>query len=202
MLTRVWSTVLLASDRKKDSENTRPAVDSVFRGHLEARHEVLQRLAKDDLLPLADQISLDRFRRRIERWTDALIGPLAATYGVSEFAFDERRARDFAESAAQQALRGASEALTPLLLAGVTAAFPPGDEAEGERAKLNRSIVRSILAAYPPEAFGNDGRLKSATHGRLERSSRHPESPPTGSTGIGGLSFIELRRRERSANES
>lgn len=198
MLTRIWSTVLLAADRRRTTDDNRAAVESVFRGHLEARQEVLKLLADDGALPLDEQISLDRFRRRIERWTDALIGPLLGAYGVGAFAFDERRAGDFAESVEQQLLRGASDVLTPLLLAGVKAGFPAGSDADRERSMLNLAIVRSILAAYPTDAFGSDGKLRSSRQAQVERSSRHAESvPSTEAAAVPGLNFKNLRRSER-----
>src|SRR5690606_33057442 len=106
---------------------------------------------------LADQISLDRFRRRMERWTDALLGPLVAEYGIDEFAFDSQRAREFSRDGLQGPLRGAAERVMPLLLAGLSTAVPPQATADQERMLLNLAVVRSILSAYPADAFGNHG---------------------------------------------
>lgn len=194
MLTRVWSSVLAAADRQRRTTDMRAAIDSVYRGHLEARYEVLQLLAVDSHLSMADQVSLDRFRRRIERWTDALLGPLLGRYGIAEFVFDQNRAREFSDSSLQGDLKVAAESTMPLLLAGVSSAVPAACDADRERAMLNRAIVRSILMAFPAGAFGNDGRLRSAVSGRIERSSRHPETPGDRKS---GLSFVELRRREQ-----
>ena len=198
MLTRVWSTVLVAHDQRRQSDVARAAVDSVYRGQQEARHEVLALLADEGLLRLADQISLNRFRRRMERWTDALLGPLAAAYGVEEFAFDSQRAREFSRDGLQGPLRGAAERVMPLLLAGLSTAVPSQADADQERLLLNLAVVRSILSAYPAEAFGGQGMLRSPLAGQIERSARHPESPARidGATSA-GLSFIELRRREQ-----
>lgn len=208
MLTRVWSTVLVAADRQRQTDAARAAVDAVYRGHLEARHEVLLLLADDGVFSLADQISLDRFRRRIERWTDALLGPLVASYRVTDFAFDVSRAEDFAESALHSQLRDAAAPSVPFLLAGVAVAFPRSADADRERAVLSLAIMRSMLAAFPREAFVNDGRLKTATHGQLDRSSRKEEGPPPATNPAtphpprtGGLSFLEIRRRSSPEKE-
>jgi hypothetical protein len=198
MLTRVWSSVLVAHDRRQQSDFARAAVDAVFRGQQEARYEVLTLLAEEGILPPADQISLDRFRRRMERWTDALLGPLVAAYGVDEFAFDPQRAREFSRDGLHGPLRGAAERVMPLLLAGLSTAVPSQADADQERLLLNLAVVRSILSAYPVEAFGGQGQLRSPLGGQIERSPRHPETPlRTDGAKSAGLSFIELRRREQ-----
>jgi hypothetical protein len=198
MLTRVWSTVLVAHDRRQHSDVTLAAVGAVFRGQQEARHEVLTLLAEEGLLPLADQISLDRFRRRMERWTDALLGPLVAAYDVDEFAFDPQRAREFSRDGLHGPLRGAAERVMPLLLAGLSTALPSRADADQERMLLNLAVVRSILSAYPAEAFDGRGLLRSPLAGQIERSARHPESPARiDGAKSAGLSFLELRRREQ-----
>lgn len=198
MLTRIWSTVLVAHDHRRQSDVARAAVDAVFRGQQEARHEVLTLLAEEGPLTPADQLSLNRFRRRIERWTDALLGPLVAAYGIEEFAFDPRRAREFSRDGLQGPLRGAAERVMPLLLAGLSIAVPAQADADRERTLLNLAVVRAILSAFPAEAFGSQGQLRSPLAGQIERSPRHPESP-LGIDGArsAGLSFIELRRREQ-----
>lgn len=202
MLTRIWSTVLICADQRQKAGHARSTAESVFRGHLEARHEVLELLTEDGVLSLADQMTLNRFRRRIERWTDALLGPLVARYRVAEYVFNEERARDFSENAHQERLDDATAAMTPLLLAGIASTIPTDCAADRERNMLNLSIARAILMAFPPEAFGNDGRLRSMKQGTIERSSRQTESPPPReSTGQSVLSFFELRRRERQQDQ-
>jgi hypothetical protein len=198
MLTRVWSTVLVAHDQRRESELARAAVDAVFRGQQEARHEVLRLLAEEGVLPQADQLSLNRFRLRIERWTDALLGPLVAAYDVEEFAFDPQRAREFSRDGLHGPLRGAAERVMPLLLAGLATAVPAQTDADQERLLLNLAVVRAVLSAYPGEAFGGQGQLRTPLAGQIERSPRHPESPLRNSAAkTGGMSFIELRRREQ-----
>lgn len=198
MLTRVWSTVLVAHDKHHNSLLARPAVDAVFRGQQEARHEVLTLLAEEAFLSPPDQISLNHFRRRMERWTDALLGPLICAYGVDEFAFDPERAREFSSDGLQGPLRGAAERVMPLLLAGMATAVPTQRDADQERMLLNLAVVRSVLSAYPAEAFGAQGQMRSPLAGEIERSGRPPESPPhIDAVRPKGLSFTELRRRQR-----
>lgn len=204
MLTRVWSTVLTAKDRHQGTNHAAATASNSYQGHLEARHEVLRLIADDHTLPAEDQASLDRFRRRIERWTDALLGPLLAAYGVEEFVFDEARAHDFAGNSLQQTLSGVTQAYVPLLVAGVTAAFPRESDADRERAGLNLAIVRSILAAFPKGAFPSGGQVTSAIPREGEWGSRQPEPPAHSfpdsqnaqrrSPGK-GLNFIEIRSR-------
>jgi hypothetical protein len=200
MLTRVWSTVLTASDRRRGTRDTRSAVEVVFRGHLEARCAVLGYLTDPGPLSSDDQIALDRFRRRIERWTDALLGPLMTAWSVPEFVFDEQRARDFAEHSLQESLRTAAEKAIPLLMAGVAAAIPDSCDADRERASLNRAVVRSILAAFPPGALGNDAPLSALALTRIQQPDRPGEAHPDSRRA--GLSFTQLRKREQQGGPS
>lgn len=181
----------------------RSTVEDVFRGQQEARHEVLSLLSSDGLLPLDEQIALNRFRRRMERWTDALLGPLIAAWGVGEFAFDTQRAAEFSSDSQQGPLHSSAETLMPLLVSGLSAALPQQADADRERTMLNLAIVRAILSAFPDEAFGGRGDPRWPLEGAGERSSRHRPSPLRDAHAkIPGLSFVELRRREQQRGTS
>ena len=134
---------------------------------------------------------MDRLRRRAERWTDLLVGHLAGMHGTSEFAFDPRRARDFAED--WQYRRGfqGSRHAWPLVLASLRAAFQPVLSPESPNPELNARIAASILACFPPELFDSTGLLRSLwlmrltniaedTQGMIEELFKLERPAPTG----------------------
>ena len=99
VLTRVWTAVLCAHDRRHGADDAGPVARSVMLGHVEARHRALtlvvqaekgtgdscaQRLQgpsgnrRPSSFPLETAVKLNSLRRRAERWTDVLVGHLAA----------------------------------------------------------------------------------------------------------------------------
>ena len=82
---------------RRGTDEAEPVARSVLIGHIEARHRVLTLMARTPGIDAEAAVKLNRLRRRAERWTDLLVGHLADMHGVSEFAFDPQRARDFAE---------------------------------------------------------------------------------------------------------
>jgi hypothetical protein len=227
VLTRVWTAVLCACDRRHGADDAGPAARSVLLGHMEARHRGLRlviqagegrgpagaggtedrssmpewssgrqrRGAIDDAqngpaplsaaLPLEAAVKLNGLRRRAERWTDVLVGHLAAaekatggppgrrpsagdrerrwplhqalSFSVLEFAADPGRASDFAEDLR---CRGAPERRRfawPLLLASLRGAFQRGIEGPSPNAELNARIAASIVACFPAELFDGTG---------------------------------------------
>ncbi|MDZ4688670.1 MAG: hypothetical protein SH850_26655 [Planctomycetaceae bacterium] len=96
MLLRLWSTVLSVLDRRSGQNNARPVLDLAAFNLQHVRHRLLNALLAD----AAEFAELDRLRRRCERWTDVLLGPLVIRYGHAQYAHDARRAWDFGEDGA------------------------------------------------------------------------------------------------------
>jgi len=239
VLTRVWTSILVAADRRRGVRYAEPIARSVLVGHLEARRCCLEFMVNGSDVPLHELIELDRLRRRAERWTDVLIAPMVVRYPVGEFAFDEQRARDFAQDLES---RGPSHRLWALILAGVQLAFAddpqcgratalaggdedvPQDQTPRHQARKadsaepasgagdeRWSVIRSILACFPSDAFTDEGVFKSLRHLRVSRSGtvsdRRPgpdaarfaalpevASPPAAPP-LPGISFRQLRKR-------
>jgi hypothetical protein len=157
MLTRVWTAVLCAYDRRRGADDAEPVARSVMIGHMEARHRVLTLLVRDPTIDADAAIELNRLRRRAERWTDLLIGRLTPLHDVSEFAFDPQRAKDFAEDLRQRDGRH----VWPLLLASMRAAFGPLLGEASPNADLNARIAASIIGCFPADLFDSTGLLRS-----------------------------------------
>lgn len=178
LLTRVSGAVLTACDRQRRLRRAEPIARNVLAVHQQCRASVLRMLLHSTCLPAEQLAELDRLRRRIERWTDLLLGPLVAHYGddLADFAFDPRRARDFGEEQFGARLRSNAQPAWSFLLAGLRSAFP--SEAPGSSDDAVLPIMRSILALFPENAFRPEGPIQSLRQCRIARGSEHAEGPP------------------------
>ena len=161
MLTRVWSAVLGACDRQRGDDETLPVARSVLIGHMEARHRVLTLMLRGPGIDAEAVLKLNHLRRRVERWTDLLVGHLARSYDVSELAFDPERAREFAKDFQYRSTLQGGRHAWPLALASLRTAFCEGLSEESPNAELNARLAASILACFPAELFDSTGLLRS-----------------------------------------
>lgn len=195
LLTRVWSAVLVARDRARSENVAGELVRNVFAGQLEARREVLKMLADEHRLPMPHAATIDRLRRRVERWTDMLLGPLVEKYGVTEFAFDESRACEAARSEPHPLLAPSDGAVARLTLVGLAHAIPRGPGNDRVGAGLDAAVAQSVLSVIlqsslenrdlaPPRTDRSDQPLVSGSPSFRNSGASDPET---------GLSFAELR---------
>jgi hypothetical protein len=198
VLTRVWTAVMCAHDRRRGTDAAEPVARSVMIGHLEARHRVLTLLVEGPAIDAEAAVKLNRLRRRTERWTDMLVGYLAGLDDLSEFAVDPVRARDFAEDLRYQAQWEGGRYAWPLVLASLRAAFGQGLSPISPSADLNAKIAASILTCFSPDLFDSTGLFRSLWLSRLthitddtacmieellrggEHPPRHPSDPIPG----------------------
>lgn len=179
LLTRVAGAVLTACDRRLRLRRAEPIARNVLAVHQHCRATVLRMLSHSNCLP-ADQLAeLDRLRRRVERWTDVLLGPMIARYGdeLAVFAFDPRRARDFGEEQFQARFRSTAQPAWSFLLAGLHSAFPDNQPGLASN-DPTLPILRSILALFPNDAFQSEGPIQSLRQSRIARASQHAETSP------------------------
>jgi hypothetical protein len=161
MLTRVWTAVLCGYDRRHGGNEVEPVARSVLIGHMEARHRALTLLVRGPGIDADAAAKLNRLRRRVEHWTDLLVGHLAGIHDVGEFAFDPQRAQDFAGDLQYRSdLQGGRQAW-PLALASLRVAFRQELSPQSPNADLNARIAASILSCFPPELFDSTGLLRS-----------------------------------------
>lgn len=161
MLTRVWTAVLCAYDRRRGTDEVEPVARSVFIGHMEARHRVLSLMVRGPGIDAEAAVKLNRLRRRAERWTDLLVGNLQSLHDVSEFAFDPQRSKDFAEDMQYRGRLQGGRHVWPLIQASLRAAFHEGLGSESPNADLNARIAAGILSCFPSEVFDSTGLMRS-----------------------------------------
>ncbi len=141
MLLRVWGSILAAQDRQRDSTSARPIIEHVILNVQHARSKTMELVvhAGD---PAA---AIDRFRRRCERWTDVLIGPVLARHGTAMFAHDPRRAWEFGEEQlTSEAVAGADQ----LMQASFRAAFRDASVEKTLTARWT-DVIAAILDGCP-----------------------------------------------------
>ncbi len=171
---RVWCTAVALP---RWAASVPPEAEELFGKLLDLRCLALRALAADHALTSREAASLDRFRRRSERWNDVLLGTLLGRTGRIEYAFQPDRANEFAESSGSD---DGGRRTWPLIAAGMRLTFASADReyrTSASRIATELSpLAAALLACFPRSAFDGDGRLL-AVH--LARSGRIVnESPP------------------------
>jgi len=169
LLTRVWTAAMCAYDRHRGTEFVEPVARSVLAGHMEARHRVLTLLVSGPALSAVETLRLNRLRHQTERWSDVLLGCAAGCHDIGEFAVDACRARDFADDLAQQRRQPGAQAVWPMVLASLQAAFRQALRARSPNPDLNAKIAASIVACLPAELFASVGMLDSLWLARIAK---------------------------------
>ena len=161
ILTRVWGAILTALDWELSCHDYEPIARNVLIGHLDARRRALILLASDGRVSQEHLARVDQIRRRVERWTDLLLGHLVDHYPVEDFAFEPQRAHDFCSQDLLQSANRPRQQAWNLVLIGLKMAFPEPAEIDPPNELLQHQIVSSMLQCFPPEAFLGDGPFRS-----------------------------------------
>lgn len=168
LLTRTWTAAASAHDHYHNSQHWEPIARSVMLGHLEARNRAMNIMVYGRGFRIEDGVMLNRLRRRMERWTDMLLGRIMLQHDISDLAVDAQRARDFATDLRAEAAYSSVSQVWQITVASLRAAFRHGFDAPSPNADLNRRIAAGILASFPAHQFDSSGVLKSAWLLRLE----------------------------------
>ena len=215
LLTRVWSTVLLGVDRQTGRDDLSRVARNAVSSLLQVRHGVMSRLLQQPASSTEQVAAIERVRRRSDRWTDLLIGNLAGSYDLFEFAFDVERARDFATESIEYDPATGPHPVEHLIAAGLRMAFLGQLPGTPLTEPAFQQLVQSVLGALPQAAFHQDGSLRSILERRVSSRTLRDEplpaslfdelgSHPTAPTGdtpdtipFPGISFTKLRRRPK-----
>lgn len=173
VLTRVWTALVAAFDRRHSLQDNEIVVRSVYIGHMEMRQRVLQMLVggpgiSGPGIDAVEAVAFNRIRRRAELWTDMLLAPLASAYDVGEFAFEAPRLRQLtADMHAPTAAANDSPDPAALYQASLHTAVGLAFSDPAPNADLNARIAGAILGAFPMEQFDSCGVLRSLWMMRL-----------------------------------
>jgi hypothetical protein len=178
MLTRVWTGVLSAADVTRSTKFATPVARNVQAWHDSARNAALALMLNGPSLSTENLYTVDRVRRRAERWTDVLVGHLIVRYGFDDLAFDSRRAREFGALLAAGSGRASHDAAWQLTLAGLRLSFHSAGAALPATSAHNQGVAESVLATFPASAFSQHGTLESTRRLWAARSLVLIEGPP------------------------
>jgi hypothetical protein len=170
MTTRVWGAVLSACDQSTGIESGSLIAEGVLTQQNLVWNHLLRWLMDHPTIPVEEAARFDHLRRRVERWTDVLIGHLVHKFGVVQFAFDPDRARDFGEEQLADTWSGRDLQVWDLYLTCLRTAFPPLTLPGGRPRYLREENLRQMLASLPRDLFEDGGTFKSVWYRRLESS--------------------------------
>lgn len=167
VLTRAWTALLIAHDRRRQTADAEPIARSIYVGQLEARHRALAMLVQGEIVSSQDAVDLNRVRRQAERWNDMLIGQLLLSEEVAEFAFDAGLAREFADDFRGQPAWQEGGLAWSLFTASLRAGWREWSPTVVFNGDLNAQIGAAILGCFGLEVFDCLGLPKSLWAARL-----------------------------------
>ncbi len=198
ILVRVWTTVLVAHDRRLGAGIDEPLARSVFDSHMEARRRALKLLLRSSAFTTPQAVAINRLRRRSERWSDVLIGGLLTACDLPEFAVDAQRAADFADSLSRRQSQPGGRHAWRLTLVSLRSAFRDVLGQQAANADANARVTASILGCFPGELFDSTGILKSLWMTRLSAVASDAQGLITDLLGEATRVSVEaVRRRNR-----
>lgn len=156
VLTRVWMSLSSAHDRITRRNVAEPIARSVFLGHMEARNRALTLLLSGKGLDASLMVPLNRLRRRCERWTDMLLGHIAADTDVNNFGYDQDRVREFGSDIRGQRRKLDRHAKWILLLESALDAFADLNP-EPANGDLNQRIADTMMGCLGSALFDREG---------------------------------------------
>ncbi len=170
MLTRVWSAAMVAHDREHNVNELTGVAHSVHIGHMEAKNRGMRLLLCENAINPELFERLNALRRKVERWTDLLLGQLEDNMAASQFGFQPKRVRDFYQEFSEgsrqdnQTRRFIYAASLAEDLREMTVGFPANP-------KINAQIAGGLMACFPADRFDSLGLPKSAQMLWMEKSS-------------------------------
>lgn len=180
MLGRLWSGILEARSRRVGSD---PLLKNVARyallQHLELRREILNLMNRWCSEAYPQVADLDFQYRRMERWTDVLLGPLVKQYGLHDYVFDPSRAMEYSlvEDLPGKTSRGSVGRLPRNQAINGFLASYRGFLAEHRLLREHQSgMIRSILGMLPDDSLFSEQRYLL---GRIWAESELNRSPTT-----------------------
>jgi len=167
LLTRVWTCLVVEHDRRHNCDDAGNVARSIHLGHQEARNRTLQLMLRGPGVATEEAVGLNRLRRRVERWTDMLLGFLLLSGVKNEWAFDPQRALDFSIDMKEDYSLRREGQTWPLLFASLQSAFSEKLAPTAACPELNEKIAGAILGCFGPSLFDTAGLAHSLWMVRL-----------------------------------
>ena len=161
VLTRIWTALCCGKGKPQQSldNETASICRNVFAGHLEASARAMRMVAQTDRIGIEEAVSLNRLRRRNERWNDLLLSLCRDICDVREFAYCQKRVADVALSG-----NGCERSV---VLAAVQIGCRDRLATEPANPESNRRIATAVLACIGSACFESGSGLHSEFISRL-----------------------------------
>jgi hypothetical protein len=170
LLTEVWGAVLLAACEHRKSIRGWGLVRQSLGWRLETRNRILQRVARDcGDRPQAAVIDL--LRRKVDRWSNLLVGALATRYHLSESGFFRIGEPDepVCDPTGSELHQEVSWSLTT---AAIRMSLPRTPLTDSGRNRHHLELFSLVLTGLPYEAFAATGVVRRDRLRRIYRTIR------------------------------
>jgi len=161
LLTRLACTLLAASDVRRGRLDCGAIAQNVFMGHLECRKHALSLLLTEGRLQPAQLTWIDQLRRRVERWTDVLLGHIVVRYGLANYTIDPARSRDFGIEQLRMVTSPRAAQLWEMYRISLRSSFANYHDVSDLDAQFRQSLVECLWGWIPPTLFDEAGVLES-----------------------------------------
>ncbi len=169
LLTRVVAALAAGLDRNQDDEELSPITHAIFLSHLETRNRVQHLMLFGRGSSVQNAVRLNRLRKGVERWNDALLGRLWSSVPTEiRYAIDADRARNYAEDARCQSCGDAQRTSDWLLAAAMHDTLSRRSSPTVALPQANRQVADSVLLMLRPELFDSVGTMKSLWMHRMQ----------------------------------
>lgn len=179
LVARVWGAILTACDRQRKTLTAERTARTVLARHDQAQQQILRLMVDGPYLTLERVVALDRIRRKIERWSDLLVGHIIRRYGVSDFTYDAERALDFGEEQLRHCHGALRDQVWDMYFLCLRSAFPKTTLPRGVHGERRDEVLKAILGSLPESLFLGDGIMASIALSRLLAGGTVAEGPPT-----------------------
>ena len=180
LISRVWGAVLTACNRKRKELAAERTARHILARHEQAQQQILRLMVDGPYLTLERVVALDRLRRKIERWSDVLVGHIVRRYGLTDFTYDSDRALDFGDEQLRHSRGPRQDQVWDMYILCLRSAFPETTLPEGVHRERRNEILKSMLNCLPESLFLGDGMMTSTALARLLAGDTVAEGPPTG----------------------
>ncbi len=148
VFSRTWAAAVAVWEQGLEPE-AEPVVRSVVVAHTEARLRAMMLLLHAPGVPAAEAAELNRLANRATRWCDMLVGRLVPYGPVAHWAFNPRRAQEYAQDLNPVEGKAAQAAARKLLRASLQRAFWPLLVSPPACPRLLESIFYSVAPLLP-----------------------------------------------------
>ncbi len=169
MLTRVYAALGAGLDRQCSQSEIKPVLHSVHLTHIEARNRVLQLMVYGRGGSIDEAVRLNRLRTEVERWTDVLLGAMAAQFPEPlEYAINQRRAAAHAADARSLPAGAARDTANWLAAVTMRDTLQRRTSAIVALPEANRQVAQAVMLCLRPDLFDSVGLMKSLWLQRMQ----------------------------------